>query len=426
MFPLRRCVVFALVTFLLAPAVATAAPGLSAGAAREDITPPTGLPLWGYGGRKDMPCQGVRDRLSATAVVMEVGATRVAIVGLDLGRSPARATLNAILREVKAKAGIDQIFLVGSHTHHGPCIEVENTPPTADYVKVLRERIVRVIARAAAALRPARIGVASREVEFNRNRHTKIRPKPVDPLLIVLRLDDVDGKPISTLVNFAAHPTTLPARMLEWSADFPAPLRERVEEKLGGLCVFLQGACGDLSTNRHGRDTVEYGRQVGDEVVSVARTITTARLESPSLELREEEFRFEQRIDLNDPFTYAKYCLAFFPALVDSYKEAYKDGIRPNITLALLGDQIGVVGVSGEFFSQHAVRLRERARLSHLLFLGYCNGYHQYFPTIEAVAEGGYGADPEVSPVEVGAGERMIDRALFHLFDMRKKIRVKP
>ena len=37
--------------------------------------------------------------------------------------------------------------------------------------------------------------------------------------------------------------------------------------------------------------------------------------------------------------------------------------------------------------------------------------------------EGGYGADPQVAPVEVGAGERMIDRALIDLYEMRGKIR---
>ena len=71
----------------------------------------------------------------------------------------------------------------------------------------------------------------------------------------------------------------------------------------------------------------------------------------------------------------------------------------------------------------HALGLKKRARLEHLLFLGYCNDYHQYFPTIEAVSEGGYGTGKEVSPVEVGAGERIIDRALLDLYEMAGKIR---
>ena len=56
------------------------------------------------------------------------------------------------------------------------------------------------------------------------------------------------------------------------------------------------------------------------------------------------------------------------------------------------------MGVPGEPFCQHAVRLRQRAYLPTVLVFGYCNGHLLYFPTIEAASEGGYGADPQVSP----------------------------
>lgn len=61
--------------------------------------------------------------------------------------------------------------------------------------------------------------------------------------------------------------------------------------------------------------------------------------------------------------------------------------------------------------------------MKHLFFFGYCNGYHQYFPTIEAVAEGGYGADPAVAPAAVGAGEEMMSKALLWLYQMQGRIR---
>ena len=89
--------------------------------------------------------------------------------------------------------------------------------------------------------------------------------------------------------------------------------------------------------------------------------------------------------------------------------------------MALLNGEIALVGGSGEFFCQHAMRLRERARMKQLFFFGYCNGYHQYFPTIEAAAEGGYGADNMVAPVAVGAGEQLMNTALIWLFTMQGK-----
>ena len=106
---------------------------------------------------------------------------------------------------------------------------------------------------------------------------------------------------------------------------------------------------------------------------------------------------------------------------IDFYEREYREGIRPHLTTALLDGRIGFVGVSGEFFCGHALSLKKRARLEHLLFLGYCNDYQQYFPTIEAAAEGGYGADSQVAPVEIGAGERMMDRALIDLYELRGK-----
>ena len=61
--------------------------------------------------------------------------------------------------------------------------------------------------------------------------------------------------------------------------------------------------------------------------------------------------------------------------------------------------------------------------MEQLFFFGYCNGYHQYFPTIEAAAEGGYGADNAVAPVEVGAGEQVMNAALIWIYEMLGKIK---
>ncbi|HEY8504666.1 MAG TPA: neutral/alkaline non-lysosomal ceramidase N-terminal domain-containing protein, partial [Gemmataceae bacterium] len=95
---------------------------LRAGAAVIDVTPPTGHPMWGYAARHAAPCTGVRDRLHARALVLDAGGTRVAFVGLDLGRAPPAASTDAVRKRVAA-AGVREVFLVASHTHHGPVLE---------------------------------------------------------------------------------------------------------------------------------------------------------------------------------------------------------------------------------------------------------------------------------------------------------------
>ena len=136
--------------------------------------------------------------------------------------------------------------------------------------------------------------------------------------------------------------------------------------------------------------------------------------EKLSIKYREEEFQFTNlRVDYKNKVIRAVFTKAFFKELVDFYMEEYKEGVRPRVTVALINGELGIVGGSGEFFCNHSIRLKERARLPHTLFFGYCNDYQWYFPTIEAAAEGGYGADGTVSPSPVGAGETIVNRGLF-------------
>jgi hypothetical protein len=398
---------------------------LRAGAARVDITPPTGYALWGYAGRKDTPSTGVHDPLLARALVLEVGAERIALVSLDLGRAPPRASTEAVRARVRKAAGVTHLFLAASHTHHGPVLELDNWPtPGTSYVRRLERQLGDLIVDAAGALKPARIGVASKEVALNRNRHSRRADAPVDRGLLVLRVEDGAGRVIAHAVNFAAYPTLHPAGMLQFSADYPGALAELVEKETGAPCLFLQGAAGDLSANP-GKDAgpEKFGRALGREVLALAKGIRCAPLTQPALKAGEEDFRFTPRLDLGNPFIHAVLARAFFPELIAFYEREYRDGVRPHLTTALLGDRIGFVGVSGEFFCGHALGLRRRARLEHLFFLGYCNDYQQYFPTIEAASEGGYGTEPTVAPAELGAGERVMDRALIQLYQMRGRLR---
>jgi neutral/alkaline ceramidase-like enzyme len=397
---------------------------LRAGAAQMDITPPIGFPMWGYGARHDAGSTGVVDPLQARALVLAVGNDKIALVSLDLGRAPTRQSMQTVRAKVKAAAGIEHLFLVGSHTHHGPVIELDDWPtPKNSYVRELEQKLSNVIIDADKNLRPARLGIASKEVPYNRNRHSKLAEKPVDKEFLVLRVEDMDGKPIAHAVNFAAHPTMREARGMRFSADYPGALAAVVEKETGAPCLFLQGAAGDLSPNP-GPDSRpdQFGAKLGREALDLGKTIHCENSDKHKLQVSEDDFQFKSRIDLANPAIKAGYVNAFFQGIVDFYDREYAEGVRPHLTTALLDGKIGFVGVSGEFFCGHSLSLKQRARLEHILFLGYCNDYQQYFPTIQGAAEGGYGADATVSAAEVGAGELMMNRALIHLYQMRGKL----
>jgi hypothetical protein len=56
--------------------------------------------------------------------------------------------------------------------------------------------------------------------------------------------------------------------------------------------------------------------------------------------------------------------------------------------------------------------------------MGYCNDYQQYFPTIQAAAEGGYGTAPPHAVAELGAGEQLMDKTLIKLYQLQGKLPV--
>jgi neutral ceramidase len=400
------------------------ADGLEAGAAKTDITPPVGFPMWGYASRKDKPSEGVLDSLFARAIVLKAGEAKIALVSLDLGRPPTRNSMTRIRNELK-KGGFTELFLIGSHTHHGPVLELDTWPtPEKPYTRELEEKLISLVKKADAARVPARYGIVSGETKLNRNRQSKRAEPPVDSEIQLLRFEDTLGKPIAHAVNFAAHPTMHPAEMMKFSADYPGAMAKVIETQTGVPCLFLQGAAGDLSTNSPEgiKGPEAFGKRLGEDVLKLAGTMKIAQVKESILLTDREELKFASVIDIANP--QIKYALgkAFFPELITFFVKEYKDGIRPTLTVAILDNTIGFVGVSGELFCEHALSLRRRARLEHVVVMGYCNDYQQYFPTIQAAAEGGYGTVPPMAIAEVGAGEQITNRALIKLYQLRGKL----
>ena len=425
---LRAIVACGLCLFIAAQSAAEES-AFKAGFAKRDVTPERPTPMWGYGGRHALLSQGAADPLVAKAVVIEVGDQRLAIVGMDIGRGPTAAMMEQIRKAVADQAGVEHVMIAGSHTHHGPVIELTDRAgfgkgafdDAVAYSKRLPELLVEAIVEAKNNAVPARIGVAKKNFELNRNRHTKRTPKPTDPMLGVIRLDDDAGKPIVVIANFAAHPVTMDEEVLKFSADFPGALQNRVEQALSTNCVFMQGASGDMSPNRGELTGPQFGEALGDHVVALAQSVQTKAPARPSIQAKVDRFKFASRVDFNNPILISLFEKAFFPELVRNFTQEFVGGIEPELTTVLLNGDLALVGGSGEFFCEHANRLKQRAYVSDTLFFGYCNGHHMYFPTIEAASEGGYGGDATVSPVQIGAGEQMMNQALVNLYTMQGK-----
>jgi neutral ceramidase len=465
---------------VITPSICAAAP-FRAGFAKVDITPQKPMPMWGYGARHALFSKGTRDPLYAKAVVIEAGDSKLALVGLDLGRSLGEPHFSRILAAVKKESGVEHLLISGSHTHHGPVLELKDAPGQGQgkysdaiaYVSDLERSLIEVINQAAGNLQDARIGWNSDHVDMNRNRHSKIEPKPRDTELAVIRLDDLHRKPLAVIVNFAAHPTMLNGSDLRWSAEYPGVMMNTVEAGLQTHCIFMQGAAGDLSAQSSPQDNIpsddarlkdsaldaaqaewikatlrtsddevrklqrdivssayrmeSFGRRMGDDVIRLAKGCETKVPARPSVQGKYVDMPFSSRLDFRNEGVVSMFGLAFFPELAAAAAAELQDNqIHTALTTVLLNRELALVGGSGEFFCNHSIRLKERSYATKTLFFGYCNGHNMYFPTIEGASQGGYGADAQVSWVEVGAGERMMNQALIHIFSMQGKLTKSP
>jgi len=262
---------------------------LFASVVQIDITPPVGTALEGYGARVGVS-QGVHDPLFAQTLLLKSEETQVALVSLDLlgvGLGFTHRVRDAIEKAIGVPR--DGILLAPSHIHSGPAGYIDELPGLPfSKDEELQSIMVRQLAGAALwarqKLQPARLGVGKGLVEgIGRNRNDP-EHGPMDDELILLRVDDFDGRPIAVVMNYGCHPTVLSHRNLLISADFPGAARTTLN-KIFPETVFLftNGASGDVSTRFTRREqTFEEVERMGNilagEVLKVMSSVAT---ESP-------------------------------------------------------------------------------------------------------------------------------------------------
>ena len=230
---------------------------MRAGCARQAITPPLGIPLAGFSARTT-GARGVHDDLYARAVVIEDGATRLALAICDLCEIDDRFVAETRRRiEAAAEIPAHAIMIAATHTHAAPAtFPLYSAAPDPTWLDALSERLTDTVTAALRDLAPARLAVGvGREATVGRNRR---RPDgPIDPTLTVIRIDRDAAAPIH-LVHYACHPTVLGPDNLLMSRDFVGFAVDAVERAVGGFALFANGACGDINVG-HSADRTALG-----------------------------------------------------------------------------------------------------------------------------------------------------------------------
>lgn len=448
-----------------------------AGIARVDITPPLTAPHAGWGAQTHIQPDGVDQPLNVTALVIEDGTTTVAWCEFDLVIISSEET--DVIRERVGQAldiPKEHVRISVTHNHAGP-------PPSSwDWIKEGLEalqtwyrQLPEYASGAALAARhamvDARIGVGrgSSSVAINRREInpqgrmvTGVNPGGViDPDVLVLRIDTMDGEPLATVAGYTMHPTTLGPSNRLLSADWPGHFKRTVELLTGSTCLFVQGATGNVGPGYEGfTDDVSVperlGMLIGFEAARVYHSIDIParryhhertwesgaplgrweyeEIDEPSPVVRMLVDYVHLPLNEHEPVAEAaakvREAEATLNALRDSgapssdveaatfvtkrlnmrltRSELYAGKTETPVEVSLL--QIGPVvfaDTQGEPFVEIGLQIKEQSPFPFTWFGGYTSGWAGYIPMPDAYPLKGY--EVETSPFTPDAAARMVE-----------------
>jgi hypothetical protein len=445
---------------------------LTAGAGRSDITPPVGIAHAGWGAATHQRAEGLDMPFFATALYVTDGDLEIAIVDLDMGVLTNEDDA-AIRAAVETTSGIkpENLRLSATHTHSGPVNRGswldEGMDLVGPYWDSLPSRVAEAVNTARWAAKPAHVGVGKGTSTINVNRRPALEngilftgrnwDGVVDHEVGVVAINDTDGNPIATILNYACHPTILgPANKL-LSPDYPGTARKVVEQYGGGLCLFLQGAAGNCGPthgfigevavaewlgNRLGLEAarvrleidpvprkerlvevVQSGADLGmyeddaagepDDTLRVINTTATLPIgQFPSVKDAQAEFDsvVETLNSTRETGTEAEIKLAVSNAkranFVLSNSKRTEDGPMGMRVQAMRIGPAALVGIPVEAFCEIGMAVKEASPAAQTLFSGYTNGSLGYMPMADNFEEGGY--EVTTTPMAAGAAEETI------------------
>lgn len=301
----------------VAPLPARDRPTLEAGVAVRDITPPIGLPKFGYSAMAN-DADGFRTRLHARAFCIKpASGLPVAIVQADLGASSLLLQHRvAELVAPRTDLPIQNLAILATHTHSGPGQYLEsdfyNTfgsnrpgfdPALYDF---LATRMADAVTEACTQRRPARIGIGQTSAwGLTRNRslgawlqnHDVLDKTPgedralqaVNPVLTLVRIDlrTDDGRwlPAGAITTFSIHGTGIPAFRGPYHADVWAAFEQEIEWAIRSrydppwpvVHAAFEATHGDNNPNwRKGWRGDDETNRIGKELAGIAARVFNA------------------------------------------------------------------------------------------------------------------------------------------------------
>jgi len=412
---------------------------LKAGLAKAVITPPVGVRLCGYSARTQ-PSTGILDDLYAKALVLDDEEKRFALVICDLlwlGKELA----NDVKKRIRKQADIkeENIMMTAIHTHTGPDLEYVGEP----YIENLKSQIVGAVSAACNHMKKARIGVATGECYVGMNRRNPKSPSgpyflynwpqgPVDPTVMVARIEDESKHVMGVLVNHACHPVTLGPNELNISRDYPGYALRVLEDVFGEdiIAMFVNGCCGNINPawiydkpdispspprifpenlEERIRETRRLGQILGGEALKALQSITDFASEL-NLNIKRSDVKLPVRKDIPENILERIKSTKIGEPRYEHYQRILRrEDVVTEIQAVQLNDT-ALLGLPGEVFVEYQLEIRRSSPIKHIFISELANDSIGYVPTANAYKEGGY--EPSVTILERNAGTKLTQAAI--------------
>lgn len=416
---------------------------LRAGLASTDITPSPGLHI--AGGLAPNPSQGTRDPLLCKALVLDDGATRAALVALDVIAIERPEALRA--RElVAARTGIppENVMIACSHTHQGPTtIHYAACDWPTEYMEALPRHIADTVSAATSSVEPVEWGFAlAQEATVSHYRRVRLKDgrvrntwqlpagaeidRPlgeIDPDVPIVALR-AGGDLRALLVNYSCHSTCQGDG--RWSANYAGYLATSLGDALGldpTRVLYTEGAAANTNPSADYVDAATFGRKLASVIPPVLDGITwrsgarlAMRERALSLPPRQiERFPYQNVEDVWDNRGSQRSFALALKYYADEYAKLVTRGPVPTDTViqALAIDDVAMIAIPGELFVELGREIERRSPFAQTIVVTLANDWIGYIPHLAAFDEGGYetifASQSRLAP---GAGDLLVDASV--------------
>ncbi len=443
------------------------AAGLEAGAGRREIEIPREyLAVENFG--------VIHDPIHARAAAIRGGET-IILVSLEITSMPGEET--AVIRSLIAeKTGVKEtnIWVCVTHSFSSPHLLPDHMMKSEkeitlkkEYRKALQNAAVGAAADAVEQLRPARLGVGTGECGIVANRDIELSDGwwigtngdgPTNRTVTVLRLDDLDGKPIALISHFAIQSSVMDQSELTdgkkpVTSDIAGNACRKAETALEHECdnpeetvgntgkaganfpvvMFLIGAAADQApVEKTVNETFENGEKIRTDLHEAGFAICDRLSDT----LKDSIIEIAQAIDCGqcaDQDT--AFIRTISATLTVPAKQMNRDlhSLRPTrnaiyepdgeseteIEAICIGDMV-LLGVKPELTCRTAENIMERSVFHTTLVCTLVNGASKYMADAAVYDRSCYEA--QNSPFGRGAAEMLTERAVEMLSELHSRM----